>query len=171
MKKALVVIDLQNDYFEGGKFPLWNSEQTLNEIKRVVSEATKMSMPVIYIQHVADPSIGEAPFFNEGTDGVKIHKELLEVAPSAIIVRKAYADGFYETILEETLNELEIEELLICGMMTQNCVTHTAISKSAEKYAVKVLQDCCTSMNEPIHFIALHAMSTRVNLVNSRDLI
>jgi nicotinamidase-related amidase len=54
-------------------------------------------------------------------------------------------------------------------MMTQNCVTHTAISKSAEKYKVSVLPDCCTTVSEMIHRIALNALSTRVALVPSSE--
>ena len=55
-------------------------------------------------------------------------------------------------------------ELLLCGMMTQNCVTHTAISKAVEKYPVSILTDCCTTVSEILHLIALHAVSTRVTL-------
>jgi nicotinamidase-related amidase len=62
-----------------------------------------------------------------------------------------------------------VDELLVCGMMTQNCVTHTAISKAAEKYKVSILPDCCTTVSEPIHLIALHAVSTRVPLISSKD--
>ena len=54
-------------------------------------------------------------------------------------------------------------------MMTQNCVTHTAISKAAEKYAVTILPDCCTTVDAMIHNIALHAVSTRVRLVPSAE--
>ena len=54
-------------------------------------------------------------------------------------------------------------------MMTQNCVTHTAISKSAEKYKVSILMDCCTTVNEMLHKIALHAVSTRVPLVSANE--
>ena len=54
-------------------------------------------------------------------------------------------------------------------MMTQNCITHTAISKSAEKYNVSILTDCCTTVSEMIHKIALNALSTRVGLVSSSD--
>jgi nicotinamidase-related amidase len=50
-------------------------------------------------------------------------------------------------------------------MMTQNCVTHTAISKSAEKYSVSILSDCCTTVDAMIHNIALHALTTRITLV------
>ncbi len=74
-----------------------------------------------------------------------------------------------KTNLEETLSELGVDELLVCGMMTQNCVTHTAISKSAEKYKVCILPDCCTTVNEMLHNIALHAVSTRVPLMPAKD--
>lgn len=49
--------------------------------------------------------------------------------------------------------------------MTQNCVTHTAISRSADTYEVSVLTDCTTTVSEMLHLIALHALSTRVKLV------
>jgi nicotinamidase-related amidase len=86
-------------------------------------------------------------------------------------VTKAFADSFVDTTLEATLSQLGVKELLICGMMTQNCVTHTAISKSAEKCRVAILTDCCTTVTEMLHLIALHAMSTRVPLVESRAVL
>ena len=55
------------------------------------------------------------------------------------MVVKEFADSFEKTKLEETLTKLGVTELLVCGMMTQNCVTHTAISKAAEKYNVTIL--------------------------------
>jgi nicotinamidase-related amidase len=48
-----------------------------------------------------------------------------------------------------------------------NCVTHTAISKAAEKYKVSILADCCTTLDRMIHAFALKALSTRVTLVES----
>lgn len=169
MKKALLVIDLQNDYFEGGKFPLWNTERTLENVEKAIEKANDKNIPVILIQHIADSSLGIAPFFNEGTHGVEIHPTVLKAAPNAKIVIKKFADSFHKTTLEEVLSEFGVEELLVCGMMTQNCVTHTAISKAAEKYSVKILPDCCTTINEPIHLIALNAVSTRIELTNSEE--
>ena len=128
-------------------------------------------IPIIHIQHVANPKMGIAPFFNEGTEGAKIHPLILAAAPDAPIVVKEYADSFVGTKLEETLSGLGVDELLVCGMMTQNCVTHTAISKSAEKYKVSILADCCTTVNEMLHNIALHAVSTRVSLVQAKEAI
>ena len=167
MKKALLVIDLQNDYFPGGKFPLWNTDAILQNIERAIAKANAQGIPVIHIQHVAKQ--GMAPFFNEGTPGADIHPSILAAAPKAPVVVKEFADSFEQTNLEETLTKLGVTDLLVCGMMTQNCVTHTAISKAVEKYNVTILPDCCTTVSEILHLIALHAVSTRVNLVPSSE--
>jgi len=73
-------------------------------------------------------------------------------------------NSFYETVLDKILSDVGATTLLICGMMTQNCVTHTAISKAAEKYEVVILPDCCTTVSDMIHNIALRAVSTRLKL-------
>ncbi|MHA7847630.1 cysteine hydrolase family protein [Serratia sp. D1N4] len=168
---VLIVIDVQNDYFPQGKFPQWNTESVLENINTAIGKANQANIPVILVQHIADSSKGIAPFFNEGTEGAEIHPDILAAAPNAIVVKKAFADSFFHTTLEAELQQLAVTNLWICGMMTQNCVTHTAISKSAEKYAVSVLPDCSTTVSEILHLIALNAMSTRVPLVSSTDLL
>lgn len=170
-KPALIVIDLQNDYFPDGRFPLWNAEATLAKVEQAIGQAHTKGMPVILVQHVADASKGVAPFFNTGTPGVDIHPRILTAAPEAPIVIKSFADSFHKTTLEETLAQLGVDELLVCGMMTQNCVTHTAISKAAEKYKVSLLADCCTTVSEILHKIALNAVSTRLTVGLAGDLI
>lgn len=166
-RKALIVIDLQNDYFPDGKFPLWNTEEVLCNVESAIARAKRQGIAVILVQHVADASKGIAPFFNAGTHGVEIHPHILAAAPDATLVTKSFADSFLNTALEQALTELGADELLLCGMMTQNCVTHTAISKSAEKYRVTVLGDCCTTVSRMIHLIALNALSPRVSVIDA----
>jgi nicotinamidase-related amidase len=166
-QRALIVIDVQNDYFPDGKFPLWNVEATLDKVESAIARARADAVPVILVQHVADASKGAAPFFNQGTWGVEIHARIRAAAPDASVVTKSFADSFLQTTLEQKLTELGIGELLICGMMTQNCVTHTAISKAAEKYKVSILGDCCTTVSQMIHLIALNAVSARVPVIDS----
>lgn len=158
-KTALVVIDLQNDYFPGGLFPLWQAEETLDAVLAAMGRASARGIPVVLVQHV--PEAGGAPFFNPGTPGVAIHPRVLAAAPGAPVVVKSHADGFVDTDLEAVLTGLGAKHLLICGMMTQNCVTHTAISRAADKYRVSILGDCCTTVSEILHLIALNAVSTR----------
>ncbi|MAX38827.1 MAG: cysteine hydrolase [Gimesia sp.] len=165
MNKALLVIDVQNDYFADGKFPLWNAETVSENVEKAVRRAKDNDIPLIYIQHVVKQE--QAPFFGEETPGVEINSRILAAAPDAPIIVKQNADSFQGTTLEEVLNKLDVTELLVCGMMTHNCVTHTAISKSAEKYAITVLPDCCTTVSEIIHLLALDALSNRVKLIPS----
>lgn len=167
MTRALLVIDLQNDYFPDGKFPLWNTDVVLRNVEVAIGRAQAQGVPVILVQHVARQ--GVAPFLNEGTVGAKIHPRVLAAAPNAPVVVKEHADSFEKTNLQETLGKLGVTELLICGMMTQNCVTHTAISKAAENYDVTILPDCCTTVSEILHLIAIHAISTRVTLAASTE--
>ncbi|GAB7539703.1 cysteine hydrolase family protein [Burkholderia sp. 3C] len=159
-KRALVVIDLQNDYFPDGALPLWNPEATLANVEQAIGKAHALGIPVILVQHVSQgPRSG---LFDADTAGVEIHPRIRAAAPDAPVVVKAFADSFWQTTLDDTLQRLGVDDLLIGGMMTQNCVTHTAISKSAEKYGVTVLSDCCTTVSELIHKFAVNAMSTRV---------
>ncbi|MDJ0974481.1 MAG: cysteine hydrolase family protein [Planctomycetota bacterium] len=171
MAKALLVIDLQNDYFPGGAYPLWNTDATLDQIVAAIERAKAAGIEVIHVQHIADASAGIAPFFNEGTEGAAIHERIRAAAPDAPVVVKAFADSFVDTTLQQELEQRGVTDLLVCGMMTQNCVTHTAISKSAEAYDVTILPDCCTTVDEMLHNIALHAVSTRTKLVPSTDAI
>jgi nicotinamidase-related amidase len=151
MSTALLVIDVQNDYFPDGKFPLWNTEATLQNIERAIEKAHAWKIPVIIIQHIADSSKGISPFFNEGTTGANVHPAILALAPKAPVVVKAFADSFVKTTLEETLVGLGV------------------ISKSAEKYRVSILADCCTTVSEILHLIALNAVSTRLQVATLEE--
>lgn len=171
LKPALLVIDLQNDYFPGGKYPLWNTEIVLHNIEGAIDKARASQIPVIFIQHLAKSKTGIAPFLNPGSSGAEIHPRLLQHAPNAHIVTKHFADSFVDTTLETTLTELGVNTLYLCGMMTHNCVNHTALSKSAEKYQSVILHDCCTTVDEMLHQLALHAVSTRIKLVDSSEVL
>jgi nicotinamidase-related amidase len=165
MSKALLIIDVQNDYFADGSFPRWQAEAVAERTVAAIGAAQKADIPVVLIQHIAEPSPG--PFFNPDTPGAAIHAAVADAAGDAPVVVKHFADSFEGTTLGATLAELGATELLLAGMMTQNCVTHTALSKAAEAYDVSVLVDLTTTVDEMLHQIALHALSTRVSLVPS----
>jgi nicotinamidase-related amidase len=169
MTKALLVIDVQNDYFTGGGFPLWNPDGALAATEHAIARARAAGVPVIHIQHIADAARGPSPFFNAGTHGVELHPRVRATAPDAPVVVKTHADAFLGTTLAATLAELAATEIVICGMMTQNCVTHTAISKAAERFAVTIIPDACTTVSEILHHIALHAVAPRVKLAPANE--
>ncbi|WP_413943590.1 cysteine hydrolase family protein [Bdellovibrio sp. HCB-162] len=167
MKKALIVIDIQNEYFLGGKFPLWNPEMALDTTLELIDLAKKQNIPVVLIRHVLGV---DSPFFTPESSGVMIHQKILEAVPSAPVINKQYADSFYKTELEAVLNRFGVEHIVLCGMMTQNCVTHTALSKSAEKYKVSIVADACATVSDAIHTIAVDALVPR-EILTSLDVL
>ena len=66
---ALIVIDVQNDYFADGAFPLWQADAALSQVEAAVAHARAHHVPVILVQHIA---AGPAPFFNRDSHGVAI---------------------------------------------------------------------------------------------------
>ena len=160
MTTALLIIDVQNDYFPGGALPLWNAETTLDTIVDAIGRARARGEPVVLVQHVA--ASADSPLFRPGTTGVDIHARILAAAPGAPVVVKQSADSFHQTGLSGVLTDLGVTRLRIAGMMTQNCVVFTALSPAADRYQVSVLSDCTTTTDGTIHGFALHALATRV---------
>lgn len=77
------------------------------------------------------------------------------------LVQKRHVDSFLNTNLLEILQENGTQKVDICGIMTQNCVTHTALSPLAKDYKIRVLSSLCTAPTELIHQIALGALADR----------
>lgn len=165
-KRALIVIDVQNDYFADGLFPQWEAERVLENSLTAIAHASAAGDEVILIQHIAANDAGPAPFFNPDTPGVELHPKLLAAVPAATRVVKQHADSFLNTRLHEVLLASGCTELLLCGMMTQNCVTHTALSPLASGYRMAVIPEACSSVSQMIHLIALRALSDRVPLLS-----
>ncbi|WP_158108252.1 cysteine hydrolase family protein [Vibrio furnissii] len=164
---ALIVIDLQNDYFPAGAYPQYQAEQVLAHTLSAIDIAQQRGWPVVLVQHVGG---AEAPFFKAGSDGVQLHSALLAQAPAGVVVEKQHADSFLNTTLSDVLRAQNIRELVVCGMMTQNCVTHTALSPAASDYSVRVLSDACSAPDAMVHGIALRALSDRVPLITLDEL-
>ena len=141
-KQALLIIDVQNDYFNGGKMELVNPESAAGNISRVLEKSRKEEVPVIYIQHMAtDPSAG---FLVVNTPGVEIHRSIAPVAGEKVIV-KQYPNSFRETALQEHLQALGITHLVITGMMTHVCVDATTRAAKDLGYSCTVISDACAT--------------------------
>ncbi len=162
MTTALLVIDVQNDYFPSGAFPLWNPEATLEATVAAIGRARSRGESVILVRHEA--ATPDSPLFRPGTPGAEIHPRILAAAAGAPVVIKHHADSFHHTGLARVLAGLGVTHLHIAGMMTQNCVAFTAVSRDADPYEVSVLSDCVTTVDRNIQRFALHALSTRVRV-------
>ena len=123
MKTALLIIDIQNDYFPGGTMELVEAEQAGQKAKEALEYFRSRNLPIIHIQHLsARPG---ATFFLPGTAGAEIHLCVAPL-PGETVITKNYPNSFRDTALLELLRSTETERLAIVGMMTSMCVDATA---------------------------------------------
>lgn len=141
MKKALLIIDVQNDYFPNGNCELFKAEEALHTIKRLLEDFRKRNLPVIYIQHI---STMHATFFVPETDGVEINKEIEPLDKETVII-KHYPNSFYETKLQEELIKNDVTDLVVCGMMTHMCVDTTVRAAKDYGYKITLISDGCAT--------------------------
>lgn len=141
MKKALLIVDVQNDYFTNGKCELFQSEFALEVILNLKDAFKEKGFPVYYVQHINDE---EAPFFVRNTNGVKIHQKVTPQTDTNIII-KQYPNSFYQTDLHEKLQADFVEEITVCGMMTHMCIDTTVRAGVELGYKIKLVSDGCTT--------------------------
>ncbi|NNP73286.1 isochorismatase [Acinetobacter defluvii] len=135
---ALLVIDVQNDYFPDGKMALFQPEKALTNISILEKEFHLSNAPIIYIQHIFAET--PAPFFEKNTEGVKLHPNLA-VQDHSFIVEKAFPNSFFQTDLQTLLSRLGIQKLVITGMMTHMCVDATTRAAAELGYQSIVISD------------------------------
>jgi nicotinamidase-related amidase len=120
--RALPIIDIQNDYYEGRKNILKNSLQASEQAKNTLEKFRNDKLPVVYIQQVS--SRPEATFFISHTPEVEIHSHVKPKEGETIIV-KSFSNSFVKTDYQDALKKLKVNELVICGITTHLCVYST----------------------------------------------
>lgn len=123
MKTALIIIDIQNDYFPGGRMELVGAEQAALRAKEALAYFRSHNLPIVHIQHITTRP--GATFFIPGTSGIDIHHSVAPLPGETVFV-KHLPNSFRETPLLEHLRDLGIERLVLAGMMTSMCVDATA---------------------------------------------
>jgi nicotinamidase-related amidase len=142
-KKALILIDIQNDYFENGALELVNPVEASLNAGKILEHFRSNNLPIAHIQHVsADPAT--MPVFVEGTNGIKIH-ENVEPIDGENVFQKFYPNSFRETGLLDYLKENEVTEVVITGMMTHMCVDATTRAAFDFGYKCTVVGDACAT--------------------------
>lgn len=146
--KALLLIDLQNDYFEGGKMTLVNADLAIKNASMALEKFRKDGLPVIHIQHIATSP--NASFFLPDTIGAQIHNEVQPLGNEKLVV-KHFPNSFRETELLRYLRENEINTLVICGMMTHMCIDATTRAASDLGFNCILLSDACATRDLEIN--------------------
>ncbi|WP_243312336.1 cysteine hydrolase family protein [Fundidesulfovibrio agrisoli] len=142
MKTALLLIDIQKDYFPGGAMELVGAEAAAAKAARALEHFRAQGMPVFHIRHVSlRPGAG---FFLPGTPGVEFHPYVAPAEGEAVI-EKHFPNSFRETDLEARLRDAKVERLVIAGMMSHMCVDATTRQAFDMGFACIVLADACAT--------------------------
>lgn len=148
MKTALILIDIQNDYFEKGTMTLADSDKASENARLLLDRFRADSLPIIHIQHIATKPT--ATFFLPNTKGAEIHDKVKPLGQEKVII-KHYPNSFRETELLDYLKSKNITDLVICGMMTQMCVDATSRAAKDFGYNIVLIGDACATKDQEIN--------------------
>lgn len=178
MKTALLVIDIQKDYFPGGKFPLVNPEEAAKNAYMLLQCFREHGGYHIHIQHISLKP--DAKFFIRGDSGSDIHDSVAHFEGEPIVY-KHHPNSFRETNLLEMLKEWGVERVVITGMMTHMCVDATARAAADFGFKVTIAEDACATRElvygetiipaELVHKAFLAALKSYGQVMKSEEVI
>jgi len=141
-KQALIVVDIQNDYFPQGKWPLVGADAAADNAARLIAAFREAGNPVVHIRH--EFTSDDAPFFTPGSEGAKLHPKVLNRADEPVVL-KHFVNSFRETELKAVLDEHGITDLVVVGSMSHMCVDGITRAAADMGYSVTVIHDACAS--------------------------
>lgn len=159
MKKALLLIDVQNDYFPGGKMELAGMEEAAENAATLLKAFRASGNPVFFVRHLSTRS--GASFFMPGTPGADIHSSTRPLAGETVI-EKNFPNSFFQTELLSRLKAADVTELVICGAMSHMCIDTTVRAAKELGFACTVISDACATRalkfkSEPVPAHTVHA--------------
>lgn len=143
--QALLLIDIQNDYFPGGRYPLERIEEASRTSAELLDHFRNQRLPLVHVRH--EFAMAEAPFFQPNTEGSQIHTS---VAPQAgeSVVTKNFVNSFQQTNLKSILDRQGVDSLVICGAMSHMCVEGTTRAAADLGYKCQVIHDACATRDQ-----------------------
>jgi nicotinamidase-related amidase len=142
MSQALLLIDIQNDYFPGGAMELAGSPAAGDRAASLLAAFRHRGLPVIHIQHLSTRP--GATFFLPGTRGAEIHSGVAPLPGESVFV-KHFPNSFRETPLLDRLRQLGVTHLVVAGMMTHMCVDTTVRAAFDLGFIVTLAHDACAT--------------------------
>jgi len=175
-KTALILIDIQNDYFPGGKWEVDGMTAATDKAAQLLSAARKNKDLIIHVRHEIPAE--NPPFFKKGSEGAKIDTR---VAPSEgeTVITKNFPNSFRETHLKDSLDDAGIKNVTICGAMSQMCIDGTARAAADFGYNTTVVTDACAAKEQMydgtivpaplVHATIMAALGTYATIVKTDD--
>ncbi len=142
MKKALLLVDIQNDYFPGGRMELVGMKEAASQARALLAAFRQRQWPTYHIQHVSLRK--GAAFFIPGTPGVEIHASIAP-RPGETIINKHFPNSFRDTGLKERLAAAEVGELVVCRAMSHMCIDASSRAAVDHGFSCVVIHDACAT--------------------------
>jgi nicotinamidase-related amidase len=139
---ALLLVDIQNEYFEGGAMLLEGSAEAAIQARHLLTCFRYNHLPAVFIQHVA--ASADASSFASGSRGVALYSSIRPLPGEPVIV-KHHPNGFRETRLLDVLQGYKVERLVICGMMTHMCIDATTRAAADLGFQCIIAADACAT--------------------------
>jgi nicotinamidase-related amidase len=139
---GLLVIDIQNDYFPGGRMEVPDSTASAGRAGELLAAFREGGLPIFHLQHLA--ARPDATFFLPGTTGAEIHPSA-RPRDAEPVFQKHFPNGFRETGLLEAVRAAGVDRLVLCGMMTQMCVDATTRAAFDLGFRCQVAHDACAA--------------------------
>jgi nicotinamidase-related amidase len=144
MKRALIIVDIQNDYFPGGKLELVGIEEAAKNAGYALELFRAKKLPIFHIRHLSNRE--GATFFIPETKGAEIH-ESVSPKNGEYLIQKNFPNSFRDTSLKDQLQGLNVQEVVICGAMTHMCIDTTVRAAFDLGLACVVVSDACATKN------------------------
>lgn len=142
MHTALLLIDIQNDYFPGGAMELVGSVEAGQRAAALLAAFRSRGMPIVHVQHISTRP--GATFFLPDTPGAAIHDDVAPREGEAVL-RKHFPNSFRDTALLGHLRERTVTDLVIAGMMTHMCVDTTTRAAADLGFKCRLAHDACAT--------------------------
>ena len=143
MSTALIIVDIQNDYFQNGRMELVNPDKAAANAAKVLEYFRKNNKEnIFHVQHIAAaPSLG---FFLPDTEGAEIHKTVQPMEDETIVV-KNFPNSYLKTDLESKLRENGVTKVVVIGMMTHMCIDATVRASVDLGFETVLIEDACAT--------------------------
>jgi nicotinamidase-related amidase len=144
MKSALVLVDIQQDYFPQGKMELVGAIEASKAARRLLDHFREKGLPIIHVKHISTRP--DAGYFLPHTSGIEFHESVVPL-PGETVIEKHFPNSFRDTTLEDHLSSRGISELAICGMTSHMCIDATVRAAVDKGYTCHVAHDACATRN------------------------
>ena len=153
-KQALIVVDIQNDYFPQGKWPLVGAEAAADNAVRLLDAFREAGDAVVHIRH--EFTSDDAPFFTPNSEGAKLHSKVTNRADEPVVL-KHFVNSFRETDLQAILDEQGIKHLVVVGSMSHMCIDGITRAAADLGYTVTVIHDACATRDLEFNGVSVPA--------------